>query len=204
MSFENTIIKENSPKWWTLLILKSRIKKCYKRSKHTWVFLFSLTGADCCCVGALKNILTVVKWRGYVVSQYLILRRKAEKCGAEETLSDLQVLPSEYFMYECTVRSPICSKNVQICAKINPIPSNPEIRAQFAGCFGRHFWVLHAYQQKAQPALLSLWTLNSVSRADFLSIKFSLNFKIHMQVCGVSKEKYFFWQDSASGLCAPG
>lgn len=48
---------ENSPKWWTLLILTSRIQRCYKTSKHTCVFLFSLTGADCCCVGALKNIL---------------------------------------------------------------------------------------------------------------------------------------------------
>lgn len=45
--------------------------------------------------------------------------------------------------------------SVQMCAKIDQIPSNPEIRVQFTGCFCRHF-LLHAYQQKAQPALLSL------------------------------------------------
>lgn len=160
MSFYNTIIKENSPKWWTLLILKSRIKKCYKRSKHTWVFLFSLTGADCCCVGALNNILTVVKWRCYVVSQYLILRRKAEKCGAEKTLSDLQVLPSENLCMNVLLEIPYVVKMFRYVQKsIQSLliqKSGPSLLAVLVGIFE---CCMLTSRRLSQPYLAcELWT----------------------------------------------
>lgn len=89
------------------------------------------------------------------------------------------------------------SDNVQMRAKIDHIPSNPAVKVQLPGRFYA-FLNVACTLIKGSPDLTQ--PVNGVRRADFFTVKFSLNFKIHMQVCGVSKEKNFSWQGSDSGL----